>query len=77
MINIARHQLSNGLRVVHSKNAASGMVAVNLLYKAGSRNEQYEHTGLAHLVEHLMFGGSEAVKNFDHVMQEAGGENNA
>lgn len=77
MIEIFRHTLSNGLRVVHNKNAVTGMVAVNLLYKVGSRNESFEFTGLAHLLEHLMFGGSENAPNFDCCLQEAGGENNA
>lgn len=77
MINLSRHILSNGLTVVHSKNAVTGMVAVNLLYKVGSRDEDCQHTGLAHFVEHLMFGGSLHAKNFDQIIQEAGGESNA
>lgn len=77
MIEIQRHTLDNGLRIVHNKNAATGMVAVNLLYQVGSRNEQYEYTGMAHLLEHLMFGGSANVPCFDRILQEAGGENNA
>lgn len=77
MIEIQRHTLDNGLRIVHNKNAATGMVAVNLLYQVGSRNEQYEYTGMAHLLEHLMFGGSANAPCFDRILQEAGGENNA
>lgn len=76
MIEIDRHRLPNGLRIVHNKNA-TGMAAVNLLYKVGSRNENYRHTGLAHLLEHLMFGGSKEAPEFDKCLQEAGGENNA
>lgn len=48
-----------------------------MLYCVGARNEQYEYTGLAHLLEHLMFGGSENAPCFDRSLQEAGGENNA
>lgn len=77
MIEIQRYTLDNGLRIVHNKNAATGMVAVNLLYQVGSRNEQYEYTGMAHLLEHLMFGGSANAPCFDRILQEAGGENNA
>lgn len=53
------------------------MAAVNLLYKVGARNEQPGRTGMAHLFEHLMFGGSENVEDFDAPLQVAGGENNA
>ncbi len=53
------------------------MVYVNLLYGVGARNENYEHTGLAHLLEHLMFEGTKAVPSFDEPLESAGGENNA
>lgn len=77
MIDIARHTLSNGLRIVHNRNCSTGMAVVNLLYKVGSRNESPEYTGLAHLCEHLMFGGTQIVPKFDSTILEAGGENNA
>lgn len=77
MIEVNRHVLPNGLRIVHSRNTATQMAAVNLLYAVGSRNEPEEHTGMAHLLEHLMFGGSVNVPCFDRPMQDAGGENNA
>ena len=69
--------LSNGLRVLHIPDADSQMVYVNLLYGVGARNEEYEHTGLAHLLEHLMFEGTKAVPSFDEPLENAGGENNA
>lgn len=53
------------------------MVHVNLLYGVGARNEDFEHTGLAHLLEHLMFEGTKAVPSFDEPLEKAGGENNA
>ncbi|TAE80066.1 MAG: insulinase family protein [Bacteroidetes bacterium] len=53
------------------------MCVLNLLYKVGSKDEDPEKTGFAHLFEHLMFGGSENVEEFDSVLQVAGGENNA
>ena len=77
MIEIARHKLANGLQIVHNKNAGTGMAAVNLLYKVGSKDESPIHTGLAHLCEHLMFGGTKEAPNFDSVLLEAGGRNNA
>ena len=69
--------LSNGLRVLHIPVEDSQMVYVNLLYGVGARNEDYEHTGLAHLLEHLMFEGTKAVPSFDEPLESAGGENNA
>lgn len=77
MIEVNRHTLGNGLRIVHNRNTATQMVAVNLLYCVGSKDEDYEHTGLAHFVEHLMFSGSKNAPDFDLCLQEAGGENNA
>jgi zinc protease len=53
------------------------MVAVNIIYDVGSRDEDPQRTGFAHLFEHLMFSGSKHVKDFDEPMQRAGGENNA
>ena len=58
MIEINRHTLSNGLRIVHSEDNTTQMVALNILYDVGARDEDPEHTGFAHLFEHLMFGGS-------------------
>ena len=77
MITINRHILDNGLRIVHSPDYSTQMVTVNILYNVGARNEMPEHTGLAHLFEHLMFGGSINIPNFDTPIQEAGGEDNA
>lgn len=69
--------MDNGLRVVHVKYAYTGMVALNIAYNVGSRDENPEHTGFAHLMEHLMFGGSVNIPDFDTPLQKAGGENNA
>ncbi len=74
---INRHILSNGLRLIHVEDKTTQMVALNTLYDVGSRDENPEKTGFAHLFEHLMFGGTERVPNFDSVVQKAGGENNA
>lgn len=77
MLQINRHILSNGLRLVHSQDASTQMVALNVLYTVGARDENPEHTGFAHLFEHLMFGGSVNIPDYDAPLQLAGGENNA
>lgn len=74
---IHRHTLANGLRIIHHEDTTTQMVAVNLLYNVGARNEDAEHTGYAHLLEHLMFEGSVNIPNYDIHVQLAGGENNA
>lgn len=53
------------------------MTALNLLYDVGSKDESPRRTGFAHLFEHLMFGGSVHIPDFDTPLQKAGGENNA
>lgn len=63
--------------MVHSADYSTQMVALNVLYDVGARDEDAGHTGFAHLFEHLMFGGSVHVANFDHPLQLAGGESNA
>lgn len=76
-INPRRFTLPNGLRVVHNFDPSTAMVAVDVLYDTGARDESPELTGLAHLFEHLMFGGSANVPDFDIVLQNAGGNSNA
>ena len=77
MITINRHTLENGLRIVHSEDKNTQMVALNVLYNVGARDEHPDHTGFAHLFEHLMFGGSVNIPDYDMHVQNAGGENNA
>ncbi len=77
MIAINRHTLDNGLRVVHSEDLTTQMVAINVAYDVGARDEAPTRTGFAHLFEHLMFGGSVNIPDYDMPVQEAGGENNA
>ncbi len=74
---INKHILANGLRLVHSQDDSTQMVALNILYNVGARDEHPEHTGFAHLFEHLMFGGSVNIPDYDAPLQLAGGENNA
>lgn len=77
MIEFQKRTLANGLTVIAHEDPSTPMAAVNVLYKVGSRNEAYDRTGFAHLFEHLMFGGSIHVPNYDEPVQLAGGENNA
>ena len=77
MITVNRHTLPNGLRIVHHEDKDTQMVALNVLYNVGARDEHPEHTGFAHLFEHLMFGGSIHIPDYDTHVQNAGGENNA
>ena len=77
MIHINRYTLSNGLRLIHWENPTTQMVALNVLYNVGARDEHPEHTGFANLFEHLMFGGSVNIPDYDTHVQMAGGENNA
>lgn len=77
MIQVNRYTLANGLRIVHNEDDSTQMVALNLLYDVGARDEDPSHTGFAHLFEHLMFGGSLHIPDYETPVQNAGGENNA
>lgn len=77
MIHYDRFVLSNGLRVIVHEDASTPMACINILYDVGARDEDPERTGFAHLFEHLMFGGSVNIPNYDAPIQQAGGENNA
>lgn len=77
MIHFSRTILDNGLTVICNTDKSTPFVSVNLLYKVGSRNEQENRTGFAHLFEHLMFGGSKHIEDYDRHVQLAGGDSNA
>jgi zinc protease len=77
MISFQKHTLSNGLRVLVHEDNTTPLAAVNVLYDVGSRDENPARTGFAHLFEHLMFGGSQHIPDYDGPVQLAGGENNA
>jgi len=77
MIHFEEFYLDNGLQVIVHEDPRSTLTCMNLLYKVGSRNEHPDKTGFAHLFEHLMFGGSKNIKNFDTPLQMVGGDNNA
>jgi zinc protease len=77
MLKFKRFSLDNGLRVLVHEDKSTPLVAINLLYDVGSKDENPELTGFAHLFEHLMFGGSVSIPDYDRNLQLAGGENNA
>ncbi len=77
MVEYKKKTLDNGLIVIIHEDDSSPLVAVNMLYKVGSKDEQSDKTGLTHLFEHLMFSGSKNIPDFDKPVQLAGGENNA
>lgn len=77
MIHFDRFTLENGLKVIFHKDTTSPLAVVNTLYDVGARDENPDKTGFAHLFEHLMFGGSVNIPDFDAPLQHAGGESNA
>src|SRR5688572_32861141 len=77
MIKFDSFVLNNGLRVYVHEDPSVQIAVMNILYDVGSRDEDPNRTGFAHLFEHLMFGGSVNIPNYDEPLQMAGGENNA
>jgi predicted Zn-dependent peptidase len=77
MIHFERTKLANGLTVIVHQDKTTPMVALDVCYNVGSRDEHPDHTGFAHLFEHLMFGGSKHIPSYDEPLQKAGGDNNA
>ena len=77
MIFFEKYKLDNGLTVILHKDVNTPIAAVNITYNVGSRDENPNRTGLAHLFEHLMFGGSKNIPKYDEPLQRVGGENNA
>jgi len=77
LINYSSKTLSNGLKVLVHEDPSTPLVTVNILYRVGARDENPDKTGFAHLFEHLMFGGSVNIPEYDSPLQLAGGDNNA
>jgi zinc protease len=77
MIKYEKFQLPNGLKVIVHQDKSTPLACINILYNVGSRDENPNQTGFAHLFEHLMFGGSINIPNYDEPLQRVGGENNA
>jgi len=77
MVSFKEFTLENGLKVIVHEDPTVQIAVLNILYDVGSRDERPEKTGFAHLFEHLMFGGSKHIPNYDEPLQRVGGENNA
>jgi zinc protease len=77
MINYHHEILDNGLQLIIHEDSYTPLVVVNLLYQVGSKDENPNRTGFAHLFEHLMFGGSLNLPDYDDIIQNAGGDSNA
>ncbi len=77
MVKFEKFMLDNGLKVLVHIDQSTPMAVVNVLYDVGARDEDPQQTGFAHLFEHLMFGGSVNIPDYDEPLQVAGGENNA
>lgn len=77
MIQFDHFKLQNGLRVFVNTDRSTPMVSMNIMYNVGAKDEDENRTGFAHLFEHLMFGGSKNIPNYDQPLERAGGENNA
>jgi len=77
LIKYNHYKLANGLTVIHHFDDSTQLCVLNMLYNVGSKHENPDKTGFAHLFEHLMFGGSINIEEFDTVLQDASGESNA
>jgi zinc protease len=77
MVSFKEFTLENGLTVIVHEDPTVQIAVINILYDVGSRDERPDKTGFAHLFEHLMFGGSTNIPNYDEPLQRVGGENNA
>lgn len=77
MVQFEKFVLENGLRVIVHQDKSTPLAVMNILYDVGARDEDPDQTGFAHLFEHLMFGGSVNIPEYDEPLQMAGGENNA
>ena len=77
MIQFEKFKLKNNLTVIIHQDKSTPMACLNIIYDVGARDEDENKTGFAHLFEHLMFGGSINIPNYDEPLQLVGGENNA
>lgn len=77
MIHFQEYFLKNHLKLIVHEDPSVQTAVVNILYDVGSRDENPQKTGFAHLFEHLMFGGSKNIPDYDTALQKVGGQNNA
>ena len=76
---VAEHTLANGMRVIVKTDRRAPVVVSMVWYKVGSMDEVNGTTGVAHVLEHMMFKGTKAVPagEFSRIIAEAGGRDNA
>ncbi len=77
MITFKRHTLSNGLKLLVHEDESTPLACFNLMYNVGSKDEDPNETGFAHLFEHLMFRGTKQIPKIDDVVENASGYLNA
>lgn len=77
MIQFQKFKLKNNLTVIVHQDKSTPLACMNIIFDVGARDEDESKTGFAHLFEHLMFGGSVNIPNYDEPLQMVGGENNA
>jgi zinc protease len=77
MIQFEKFKLKNNLTVIVHQDKSTPLACLNIIFDVGARDEDESRTGFAHLFEHLMFGGSVNIPNYDEPLQMVGGENNA
>ncbi len=77
MVEYQKFTLDNGLKVIVHQDKTTAVVAMNIIYNVGAKDENPELTGFAHFFEHLMFGGSVNIEKYDEPLQKVGGDNNA
>src|SRR5262245_168912 len=75
LYNLKQMKLENGLRVVTLEDFSCPVVAVQVWYHVGSKNEDPARQGFAHMFEHMMFRGTDAVQpegHFDYIRKQGG-----
>ncbi|HNX21751.1 MAG TPA: pitrilysin family protein [Bacteroidales bacterium] len=76
-ISFKRYILKNGLTLIVHEDHTTPLASCHIVYKVGSRDENSERTGMAHLLEHFMFCGSQHIPDYDIHLQNVGAINNA
>ena len=74
---ISEYRLDNGLQVLLLPDPTQSTVTVNVVYLVGSRHEGYGETGMAHLLEHMMFKGTPRHRNVGKLLEARGAQDNA
>lgn len=78
-LDVKEFELDNGLKVIMSRRDELPIIALNMTFHVGSKDEDEDKTGIAHLLEHLMFEGSPNTEKgeFDEILNKNGGDSNA